>query len=120
MTARKVQFYVVKMDEVRTLRQVCRITGVTRRAIQGYEKAGLVHPSGHNERGYLLYNAEGIQRIQKIREYQKMGFSLNEIRVILNSSKEHFRMILSNQKIIIEEEILEKKRILKRMDEMME
>lgn len=49
-----------------------------------------------------------------------MGFSLNEIRVILNSSKEHFRMILSNQKIIIEEEILEKKRILKRMDEMME
>ena len=87
MTARKVQFYVVKMDEVRTLRQVCRITGVTRRAIQWYEKAGLVHPSGHNERGYLLYNAEGIQRIQKI---------------------------------IIEEEILEKKRILKRMDEMME
>ena len=114
------QFYVVKMDEVRTLRQVFRITGVTRRAIQGYEKAGFVHPSGHNERGYLLYNAEGIQRIQKIREYQKMGFSLNEIRVILNSSKEHFRMILSNQKIIIEEEILEKKRILKRMDEMME
>lgn len=49
-----------------------------------------------------------------------MGFSLNEIRVILNSSKEQFRMILSNQKIIIEEEILEKKRILKRMDEMME
>ena len=87
MTARKVQFYVVKMDEVRTLRQVCRITGVTRRSIQGDEKAGLVHPSGHNERGYLLYNAEGIQRIQKI---------------------------------IIEEEILEKKRILKRMDEMME
>ena len=87
MTARKVQFYVVKMDEVRTLRQVCRITGVTRRSIQGYEKAGLVHPSGHNERGYLLYNAEGIQRIQKI---------------------------------IIEEEILEKKRILKRMDEMMD
>ena len=87
MTARKVQFYVVKMDEVRTLRQVFRITGVTRRSIQGYEKAGLVHPSGHNERGYLLYNAEGIQRIQKI---------------------------------IIEEEILEKKRILKRMDEMME
>ena len=87
MTARKVQFYVVKMDEVWTLRQVCRITGVTIRSIQGYEKAGLVHPIGHNERGYLLYNAEGIQRIQKI---------------------------------IIEEEILEKKRILKRMDEMME
>ena len=87
MTARKVQFYVVKMDEVWTLRQVCRITGVTRRSIQGYEEVGLVHPSGHNERGYLLYNAEGIQRIQKI---------------------------------IIEEEILEKKRILKRMDEMME
>ena len=33
------------MDDL-LLRELCRLTGVTRRAVQGYEKEGLVSPSG--------------------------------------------------------------------------
>lgn len=34
-----------------TLREVCNKTGVSRRAIQGYEKVGLVLSSGKNKYG---------------------------------------------------------------------
>ena len=34
-----------------TLRELCDSLGVSRRAVQGYEKAGLVSPEGKNERG---------------------------------------------------------------------
>ena len=43
-----------------TLRELCDSLGVSRRAVQGYEKAGLVSPEGKNERGYLLYSGEKL------------------------------------------------------------
>lgn len=40
------------MDDL-LLREICRLTDVSRRAIQGYEKEGLVMPCGKNKYGYL-------------------------------------------------------------------
>ena len=49
LTARNVQFYAERggrhMAEM-TLRELCDSLGVSRRAVQGYEKAGLVSPEG--------------------------------------------------------------------------
>ena len=59
MTARNVQSQTKRrycMDNLKTLREICNILEVTRRAVQGYEKAGLVTPSERNKYGYLLYN----------------------------------------------------------------
>lgn len=52
------------MSNRKTLREVCEMYRVTRRAIQGYEKAGLVLPSGKNKYGYLLYDEEAQRRIE--------------------------------------------------------
>lgn len=68
-----------------TLRQVCDTFGVSRRAIQGYEKAGLISPSGKNERGYLLYDERSQERIQKIKLFQQIGFTLREIGDIIDA-----------------------------------
>ena len=38
-----------------TLRQVCTGLKLSRRAVQGYEQAGLVATFGKNKYGYLLY-----------------------------------------------------------------
>ena len=46
------------MMTVMTLREVCDSYGVSRRAVQGYEKAGLISASQKNERGYLLSASE--------------------------------------------------------------
>lgn len=67
-----------------TLRQVCVELGLSRRTVQGYEKAGLVAPSGKNKYGHLLYSKPEQERIRLIRFYQQMGFPLKEIKKLLN------------------------------------
>lgn len=71
-----------------TLREICVAAGVTRRAVQGYEKAGLVASTGKTSRGYLLYDLESQERIKMIRLYQQLGFSIKEIAEIIDASNE--------------------------------
>ena len=68
-----------------TLREVCINANVSRRAIQGYEKAGLVKATGRNERGHLLYDVNARQRIKKIKLYQQLGFTIKEIKDIIDA-----------------------------------
>lgn len=68
-----------------TLRQVCAELKVSRRAVQGYEKVGLVAPSGKNKYGHLLYGEPEQERIRLIRFYQQLGFQLKEIKSLLDA-----------------------------------
>lgn len=70
---------------MKLLREVCTEAGVTRRALQGYEKAGLVSAAGKNKYGHLLYDDAGIERIKTVRFLQRTGFSLKEIRVLIDA-----------------------------------
>ena len=69
----------------KTLRQVCAELKVSRRAVQGYEKAGLVAASGKNKYGHLLYGEPERERIQLVRFYQQLGFQLKEIKELLDA-----------------------------------
>lgn len=68
-----------------TLREVCAAVRVSRRAVQGYEKAGLVSATGRNDRGYLLYDVTAQKRIEKVKMYQEFGFSIKEIVEIIDA-----------------------------------
>lgn len=89
-----------------TLREICKHTGVSRRAIQGYEKAGLVTAVEKNERGYLMYGTKEEERIQLIRLFQRLGFTITEITQIIDAPKSVLREALENQV----EKLQEKKR----------
>lgn len=49
-----------------TLREICETLEVSRRAIQGYENAGLVKATGRNKYGHLLYDDKAKERIASI------------------------------------------------------
>lgn len=80
-----------------TLREVCAKYKVSRRAVQGYEKAGIVKPTGKNKMGYLLYDTATQERIGIIRMYQDIGFSIREIKEIIDAPKTSAIPILENQ-----------------------
>lgn len=80
-----------------TLREVCAKYKVSRRAVQGYEKAGIVKPTGKNKMGYLLYDTATQERIGMIRMYQDIGFSIREIKEIIDAPKTSAIPILENQ-----------------------
>ena len=59
---------------------------VTRRAVQGYEKANLLQPSSKDKRGYLLYDEMAKRRVLRIKRYQQYGFTLKEIERVFSLS----------------------------------
>lgn len=77
-----------------TLKEVCKKIGVTRRAVQGYEKAGLVSFSGKNKYGYLLYDEVAIEKIRIIKMYQDFGFTIKEIKELLAVSDEIYMRMM--------------------------
>ena len=80
-----------------TLKEVCINLGVTRRAVQGYEKAGLVSSVGKNKYGYLLYDEATIEKIRSIKMYQDFGFTIKEIKVLLNASDELYKRMIKER-----------------------
>lgn len=71
-----------------TLREVCQMLGVSRRAVQGYENANLVSATNKTSSGYLLYDDAARDRIKRIKLYQDMGFSIKEIQTIIDAPAE--------------------------------
>ena len=96
-----------------TLREVCEIVGVSRRAVQGYEQAGLVTPSGRNERGYLLYNQAELEKIRQIKFFQEMGFSIKEIKELSEAPKHVKKAVLEKRIQALWQEIDRKENIIK-------
>ena len=76
------------MDETKTLSEVCSVLEVSRRAVQGYENAGLVSATGKNKYGYLLYDEDAQRRIKQIRLLQQLGFRVKEIKDIIDAPAE--------------------------------
>lgn len=76
------------MKETKTLNEVCSVLEVSRRAVQGYENAGLVSATGKNKYGHLLYDEEAQRRIKQIRLLQQLGFKVKEIKEIIDAPSE--------------------------------
>ena len=88
-----------------TLRDIHTSYGISRRAIQGYEKADLVSATGKNEYGHLLYDDDALARIQKIKLYQDMGFTIKEIQDIIDGPGELLKDALTKRKRKLQENI---------------
>ena len=65
-----------------TVSEVSRLTGVSIRTLQYYDKIGLLHPSGHTEAGYRLYDDTALERLQQILLFRELEFSLKDIQRI--------------------------------------
>ena len=76
------------MKETKTLSEVCSVLEVSRRAVQGYENAGLVSATGKNKYGHLLYDEDAQRRIKQIRLLQQLGFRVKEIKDIIDAPAE--------------------------------
>lgn len=68
-----------------TVNNVSKLTGVSIRTLQYYDKIGLLKPTGYTESGYRLYDDIALERLQQILLYKELKFSLKEIKQIIDS-----------------------------------
>lgn len=67
--------------------EVADLLGVTRKTIRHYHKLGLLAEPDRTETGYRLYSVADLFALQRIRQLQSIGFSLERIKSILDSKK---------------------------------
>jgi MerR family Zn(II)-responsive transcriptional regulator of zntA len=66
-----------------TIGKVAERTHVTADSLRYYEREGLIRPATKSDAGYRLYTEEAIRRVEFIKQAQQCGFSLAEIRELL-------------------------------------
>ena len=101
----------------KTLRELCKSLDVKRRAVQGYEKEGLVAATGKTGRGRLLYNEAAQMRIAEIKRYQNYGFQVREISRVIDACPEIKKEELTKKLIILKAEHREVNLIIKELEE---
>ena len=69
-----------------TVNDVSKLTGVTIRTLQYYDKIGLLKPAEYTESGYRLYDDTALERLQQILLFRELEFPLKEIKEIIESS----------------------------------
>ena len=70
---------------MRTIGEVAEIAHITVRTLHHYDELGLLAPSERSESGYRLYSYDDVARLQEILIWRQLGFSLAEIKSLLDS-----------------------------------
>lgn len=107
-----------KVKNGMTLREICETLGVSRRALQGYEKVGLVAASGRNKYGHLLYDKDAETRIAQIKFYQQLGFTIKEITRIIDAPDAEVKTALEYQVQKLREEKTEMDELIEKANQM--
>lgn len=69
-----------------TVHEVSKLTGVSIRALQYYDKIGLLKPTGYTQSGYRLYDDTALETLQQILLFRELEFPLKEIKEIVSSA----------------------------------
>ena len=71
---------------MKSISQVAKLTGISVRTLQYYDEIGLLKPSKLTSAGYRMYDDDALQTLQQVLFFRELGFSLKEIKQILQQS----------------------------------
>lgn len=67
------------------IKEVCQLCGLTKKAVEYYEKQGLTQPEAGGN-GYRNYQDEDVKRLKEISVLRKLGLGIPEIKTVLYST----------------------------------
>lgn len=72
-------------DDLMLIGEIADFFGISRKAIRLYEKKGILKPVKVDaSNGYRYYSAQQVQQLNALLELKSFGFSLDEIKMILD------------------------------------
>ena len=90
---------------MKTVSEVAELAHVTVRTLHHYDEFGLLAPSERSEAGYRLYSYDDLARLQEILIWRHLGFSLAEIKSLLDDAEYDRISALERQRELVEREI---------------
>ena len=89
--------------ELYQVREFAEKSGVTIRTLHHYDHLGLLKPTVYSEAGYRLYSDDDFARLQQIVTLKFLGFSLKQIRDLLDGEVLDLAQMLRLQRDIMRE-----------------
>jgi MerR family transcriptional regulator, copper efflux regulator len=74
-------------DGMLKIGDVAKLSGIGIEALRFYEKGGLLERPARTESGYRMYGREVLERLAFIKQSQSLGFSLDEIKRIIEDAR---------------------------------
>jgi DNA-binding transcriptional MerR regulator len=86
-----------------TVKDVSRMAGISVRTLHHYDEFGILKPAQTSKSGYRLYSDLDLERLQEILFFKELGFSLKEIKSILDNPGYDRKQALQSHKKILQE-----------------
>src|SRR5690625_1994480 len=67
------------------VKEVAQLVGISVRTLHYYDEIGLLRPEATSQAGYRLYSERNLERLQQILFFRNVGFSLKQIKTIIDS-----------------------------------
>jgi MerR family transcriptional regulator, thiopeptide resistance regulator len=97
--------------------EFAELAGVTVRTLHYYDQAGLLKPARRADSLHRVYYEHDLLRLQQILTLKALGFSLEEIRALLDSPSYDVQMSLRMQKEAIDRRIAQLQEASRTLDE---
>lgn len=86
---------------MKTVNELSRITGLSKRAIRYYDQINLLKPEAVSDSGYRLYGDKSLEMLQQILIFRELNISLSYIKSILNNKHLGKLKLLKNLKKLL-------------------
>ncbi len=100
--------------------QVAKLARVTVRTLHYYDQVDLLRPSGRSTTGYRSYSISDLERLQRVLCYRHLGFSLDQIKAIIDDPETDPLEHLRHQHTLLIERIDELQYMLVAVEKIME
>jgi DNA-binding transcriptional MerR regulator len=100
---------VVPTNGPLTIGQAAEAAGVAATTLRYYEREGLLRPSSRSHARYRLYDADAVERLRFIRAAQAVGFTLDDIRLLLDLDSNDPKVCRSEVQRLLERRLAEVK-----------
>ncbi len=98
--------------------ELARRVNLTPRTLRWYEACGLLQPARRNAAGQRHYDGESLLRLQHIVSMKSLGFSLDEIRRVLDRDELTLSEVVTRQRRQLAQQIDHAERLLARLDDL--
>ena len=104
---------------MKTVNEIAKLTGVSKRTIRYYDQIGLLAPAKINESGYRLYDDNSLKILRQILFFRELDFSLNDIKSIINDENFDEKKALMNHRELLLIKIKKLNNVVKLLDKIL-
>lgn len=103
------------------VKDIAQAAGVNPDTVRFYTREGLLNPTRNPDNNYQQYDSDDLRRLRFARKARQLGFSLPEVRSILNQADDHHspcpmvREVFEKRLAEVEREIAELQQLRERM-----